>query len=110
MSTELQILLAVAALLVALTLGIAITLVVRLVRTRRALRGAGLPVENRWVFWAAVGYLVLPVDLLPDPVFVDDIGVLMLALRSLRRGGERAAAERAPRPASLRSRSWSRTR
>ncbi|MEV0038355.1 DUF1232 domain-containing protein [Streptomyces sp. NPDC050804] len=93
MSSELKILIAVAAVLVALTLGVAIALVVRLVRARRALRRAGLPAERRWVFWAAIGYLVLPVDLLPDPVFVDDIGVLMLALRSLR-----------PRTPELRSR------
>ncbi|MFD7896473.1 hypothetical protein ACFV0C_17845 [Streptomyces sp. NPDC059568] len=93
MSSELKILIAVAALLVALTLGIAIALLVRLVRARRALRRAGLPVENGWVFWAAVGYLLLPVDLLPDPVLVDDIGVLLLALRSLR-----------PRTTELRSR------
>jgi uncharacterized membrane protein YkvA (DUF1232 family) len=26
---------------------------------------------------------VLPTDLLPDPVYLDDIGVLLLALRSL---------------------------
>lgn len=85
MSSELRILLAVVAVLAVLTLAAAVTLAVRLVRARRDLRRAGLPVENRWVFWAALGYLVLPVDLLPDPVFLDDIGVLLLALRSLRR-------------------------
>ncbi|MEU3183650.1 YkvA family protein [Streptomyces sp. NPDC006923] len=84
MSSELQLLIAVAAILAAVALGVAITLAVRLVRARRTLRRAGVPVRNRWAFWGAMIYLVLPTDLLPDPVFVDDIGVLLLALRSLR--------------------------
>ncbi|MFG3267577.1 DUF1232 domain-containing protein [Streptomyces bobili] len=69
---------------------VAATVMVRLVRTRRGLRRAGLPTGPRWVFWGAVAYFVLPADLLPDPVYVDDIGVLLLALRSLRRAPDRA--------------------
>lgn len=69
---------------------VAATVMVRLVRTRRGLRRAGLPTGPRWVFWGAVAYFVLPADLLPDPVFLDDIGVLLLALRSLRRAPDRA--------------------
>ncbi|MCX5528216.1 YkvA family protein [Streptomyces bobili] len=69
---------------------VAATVMVRLVRTRRGLRRAGLPTGPRWVFWGAVAYFVLPADLLPDPVYLDDIGVLLLALRSLRRAPDRA--------------------
>ncbi|MFJ3306571.1 DUF1232 domain-containing protein [Streptomyces sp. NPDC086549] len=74
----------VAALVAAALLAAAVGLLVRLVRTRRTLRRAGLPTGPRWVFWGAVVYLVLPTDLLPDPVYLDDVGVLLLALRSLR--------------------------
>ncbi|MET7682533.1 YkvA family protein [Streptomyces sp. NPDC005423] len=74
----------VVAVLAAVVLGVAVTLLVRLVRTRRGLRRAGLPTGPRWVFWGAVLYLVLPTDLLPDPIYLDDIGVLLLALRSMR--------------------------
>ncbi|MFI6932045.1 DUF1232 domain-containing protein [Streptomyces sp. NPDC050287] len=74
----------VAVILAALVLAVAIALLVRLVRTRRTLRRAGLPTGPRWVFWGALLYFVLPTDLLPDPVYLDDIGVLLLALRSLR--------------------------
>ncbi|MFI2763993.1 DUF1232 domain-containing protein [Streptomyces echinatus] len=66
---------------------LAVALLVRLVRARRTLRRAGLPTGPRWVFWGAVAYLLLPTDLLPDPVYLDDIGVLLLALRSLRTAG-----------------------
>ncbi|TWV55643.1 DUF1232 domain-containing protein [Streptomyces misionensis] len=77
-------LLLIAGVLAAGLLAGAVVLLVRLVRTRRALLRAGLPTGPRWVFWGAVAYLVLPADLLPDPVYLDDIGVLLLALRSLR--------------------------
>jgi uncharacterized membrane protein YkvA (DUF1232 family) len=68
----------------AVLLAVAVGLLVRLVRARRTLRRAGLPTGPRWVFWGAVAYLLLPADLLPDPVYLDDIAVLLLALRSLR--------------------------
>lgn len=72
------------AVLAAVLLGVAVWTLVRLVRTRRSLERAGLPTGPRWVFWGAVAYLVLPTDLLPDPIYLDDIGVLLLALRSMR--------------------------
>jgi uncharacterized membrane protein YkvA (DUF1232 family) len=83
-----------AVLLAAVVLATAIGVLVRLVRTRRELRRAGLPTGPRWVFWGAVLYLVLPADLMPDPVYLDDIGVLLLALRSARGslGGRRVTA------------------
>ncbi|MGY0071511.1 YkvA family protein [Streptomyces sp. QTS137] len=83
----------------AAVLACAVAVTVRLVRTRRELRRAGLPTGPRWVFWGAVLYLVLPVDLLPDPVYLDDVGVLLLALRSMRGSlgaGSPGAASRRP--------------
>ncbi|WDV56462.1 YkvA family protein [Streptomyces coeruleorubidus] len=73
-----------AAVLAAIVLVFAVGILVRLVRTRRELRRAGLPTGPRWVFWGAVVYFVLPADVLPDPVYLDDIGVLLLALRTVR--------------------------
>jgi uncharacterized membrane protein YkvA (DUF1232 family) len=78
----------------AAVLGVAVWLLLRLVRTRRDLQRAGLPTGPKWVFWGAVLYLVLPTDVLPDPVYLDDIGVLLLALKSLRTGRQEALAER----------------
>lgn len=80
-----------AALAVVLFTGAAVVLA-RLVRARRGLRRAGLPTGPRWVFWGAVAYFVLPTDLVPDPVYLDDIAVLLLALRSLRRAPGRAGS------------------
>lgn len=84
MDTNTWILVLVVAAVLAVALGAAVVLLVRLVRTRRDLRRAGLPTGPRWVFWGAIAYVVLPADLLPDPAFFDDIGVLLLALRSMR--------------------------
>ncbi|MFG2550836.1 DUF1232 domain-containing protein [Streptomyces sp. NPDC048581] len=78
-------LIVVAVALAAVLLAVAVAVLVRLVRTRRTLRRAGLPTGPRWVFWGALLYFVLPADLVPDPVYLDDIGVLLLALRTLRR-------------------------
>ncbi|MGW7196306.1 YkvA family protein [Streptomyces chryseus] len=88
MSTEAWTVLVVAVVLVVAMLAAAVFVLVRLVRARRSLREAGLPEGRPWVFWAAVAYLVLPADLMPDPVFLDDIGVLLLALKSVRGGRE----------------------
>ncbi|MBT2396751.1 YkvA family protein [Streptomyces sp. ISL-100] len=86
MSTEAWILVAVAVFLVVATLAVAVFVLVRLVRARRSVRAAGVPEDRPWVFWAAVAYLVLPTDLMPDPMYLDDIGVLLLALKSVRAG------------------------
>ncbi|MEU3280940.1 YkvA family protein [Streptomyces antibioticus] len=76
--------------LAAALLGGAVLVLVRLVRARQDLRRAGLPTGPRWIFWGAVAYFLLPADVLPDPVYLDDIGVLLLALRSMRRTPGRA--------------------
>lgn len=84
MDTNTWILVLAVAAVLAVALGAAVVLLVRLVRTRRDLRRAGLPTGPRWVFWGAVAYVVLPTDLMPDPAYFDDIGVLLPALRSMR--------------------------
>ncbi|MEV4417029.1 YkvA family protein [Catellatospora sp. NPDC049609] len=64
----------------------------RLFVTKRMLGelGAG----GKIAFWGALIYTFFPVDLLPDPIYLDDMGVLALALTYLtnllrkRRGGK----------------------
>lgn len=73
----------VAAVLALITMVGAAVLLVRVVRARKLLVDAGIPLRSKALFWTAVLYTVSPVDLLPDPVYLDDIGLLLLALRSL---------------------------
>ncbi|MFI1652068.1 YkvA family protein [Streptomyces avidinii] len=71
---------------VIIAVGLAIAAAVLLVRVfaaRRLLLDSGIPLRDKALFWVAVAYTVSPVDLIPDPVYLDDIGVLLLALRSL---------------------------
>lgn len=58
-------------------------LLIRLIRARKLLIDAGVPLRNKALVWAAAIYTVCPVDLIPDPVYLDDVGFLLLALRSL---------------------------
>ncbi|WP_059008307.1 YkvA family protein [Streptomyces specialis] len=90
MSGWLVALIVVLAVAVLVTLGFTIHLVRKLVRTYRALRSPETPAGEKAAFWASVVYAAWPVDLLPDPVLLDDIGFLLLAVRYL----EKAAADR----------------
>ncbi|MEV0961496.1 MULTISPECIES: YkvA family protein [unclassified Streptomyces] len=69
-------------------------LLLRVFRARRALRDAGVPLRDKALFWGAVLYTVSPVDVLPDPVYLDDIGVLVLALRALQTAAQGATRQR----------------
>ena len=97
MTTELWVLAGIAAVIVVVTVVIAVRLLVRMTRLRGQLRAVGAPRSGRVAFWLAVAYLVCPVDLLPDPVLLDDIGVLVLAVRSLGAGVKAARDDSAVR-------------
>ncbi|MFE9410713.1 YkvA family protein [Streptomyces sp. NPDC006704] len=83
MSTEVTAGLVLAGLVLLAAAVAAVVLTVRLVRARKILRDAGIPLTHKAAFWGALAYVISPVDLLPDPVYLDDVGVLLLALRVL---------------------------
>ncbi|GAA2435561.1 hypothetical protein GCM10010273_10520 [Streptomyces lavendulocolor] len=76
----------------------AAVLLVRVFRARRLLLDAGVPLQSKALFWAAVVYTVSPVDLIPDPVYLDDVGVLLVALRALHAAAARSGADRKELP------------
>ncbi|MFJ3142052.1 YkvA family protein [Streptomyces halstedii] len=82
------------ALVALLMAGTAAVLLVRVLKARKLLLDAGVPLRDKALVWAAVIYTVSPVDLLPDPVYLDDIGFLLLALRSLHSAARAAGAGR----------------
>jgi hypothetical protein len=61
----------------------AIVLLLRVVRTRKLL--AELGAGGKVAFYGALIYTIFPVDLLPDPIYLDDMGVLAGALLYLTR-------------------------
>ncbi|MFE5678784.1 YkvA family protein [Streptomyces erythrochromogenes] len=62
-------------------LTVAIVLAVKLVKISKLLRSEEMPLSNKVAFWASIVYTVSPVDLIPDPVYLDDIGILILAIK-----------------------------
>ncbi len=94
MSDGTVVLLVLAGLAVVAMVVFAVILLVKMVKARKLLTEAGIPAENKFLFWGAVAYLVSPVDLLPDPVLLDDIGVMLIALRSLYAAAEKAGVGR----------------
>ena len=49
----------------------------KLAKTFWLIRAADMPVSGKVTFWLAVAYTVLPVDLVPDPIYFDDAGVVL---------------------------------
>ncbi|MFU8870912.1 hypothetical protein [Micromonospora sp. SL4-19] len=92
MSRETWVLIALAGLLALATLVGAVLLAVRVVRTRRMLGALG--VGGKVAFYGALIYAIFPVDLLPDPIYLDDMGVLAGALFYLSRLAARHRAAR----------------
>ncbi|MFD8621489.1 MULTISPECIES: YkvA family protein [unclassified Streptomyces] len=87
--------LVVAAVAALIMLAFAAVLLVRVFKARKLLVDAGIPLHNKALVWAAVVYTISPVDLMPDPVYLDDIGFLLLALRSLHAAAASAGLGRA---------------
>jgi hypothetical protein len=61
-------------------LGVAIYFLVKLLRMGRLVRAEMMPVQGKVAFWAAIVYSVFPVDVLPDPIYLDDLGVIVGAI------------------------------
>lgn len=55
-------------------------LLVKLVKKHRQVNQPDTPLPAKFAYYAAIVYAIFPVDLLPDPVLVDDIGILLGAL------------------------------
>ena len=70
----------------------AIVLLVKLWKTKKMLSAMGA--GGNVAFWGALIYTIFPVDLLPDPVYLDDMGVAAAALIYLTRLYQKRKAER----------------
>ncbi|WP_432250721.1 YkvA family protein [Streptomyces sanyensis] len=89
MDTAIVVLLSVVALACLGILGMAVFLLVRLVRVYRSAKELPVSLGPKAAFWGAIAYFFMPLDLLPDPIYLDDVGLLMAALSLL----GKAAAE-----------------
>jgi uncharacterized membrane protein YkvA (DUF1232 family) len=69
---------AVVAVVAVVSLVWAVRLLLRLFAVRRVLYSMGA--KGKLVFWGAVLYTIFPIDILPDPIYLDDAAVLTGAL------------------------------
>jgi hypothetical protein len=77
----------------------AVMLVIKVLRARKMLGELGM--GGKVAFYGALIYTIFPVDLLPDPMYLDDMGVLAGALIYLTRlAQKRRAAQSATQPGS----------
>jgi uncharacterized membrane protein YkvA (DUF1232 family) len=69
---------------------VVLRLVARLRNTWALLAGGPeVSAQDRFLFFGALAYAISPIDVLPDPILIDDIGVLLFALHSLRKSADR---------------------
>jgi len=66
----------VAVVLIVVFVLIALFLGIKLVRKHRQVHRPDTPVPTKVAYWLSLIYTVFPFDLLPDPVYFDDIVVL----------------------------------
>lgn len=84
-------------LLAVVTLIVAVKFALRLFATKRMLGELGT--GGKVAFYGALLYTIFPIDLLPDPIYLDDIGVLAAAigiLTKMMRTRRRNAASKRP--------------
>jgi uncharacterized membrane protein YkvA (DUF1232 family) len=70
----------VAVVLVVVSAVVVLVLAITMVRRHRKVHQPGVPVSAKVSYWGSIVYALVPLDLLPDPILVDDIGVLAAAL------------------------------
>ena len=65
---------------IVITVVAAVFLFLKLAAKFRLVHQQFMPLGAKAAFWLALGYAVLPIDVLPDPLLFDDIGVLIAAI------------------------------
>lgn len=68
---------------VALTLFVVVRVLIRLRRLRGFVRSPDAPGAAKAAYYAAWIYALSPVDFLPDPILIDDIGVVLACVAAL---------------------------
>ncbi|GAA1687089.1 hypothetical protein GCM10009765_40750 [Fodinicola feengrottensis] len=89
--------LSVLAVAVLATCAIVIWLVFKMIRKYRTITQPGMPISAKITFFASIAYAIFPLDLLPDPIYLDDIAVMVGALAYI----GHCAKKLADRPAEL---------
>jgi hypothetical protein len=76
---------AVVIVLLVAVLVVAVVVLVRLLRLHAVARDPRMPAQGKVAFWVAAVYAIFPVDVLPDPIYLDDLGVMAFAVTVITR-------------------------
>ncbi len=76
------------------TLVIVIWFLVKLIKTARLVRDTLMPLQGKIAFWGAIAYSISPVDLLADPIYLDDIGIVVMAIAYIHNLAEKHGIKR----------------
>lgn len=85
LSTAVIILLVILAVVVIAMLAALVYVGVKLLRTYSLINDPRMSGGGKAAFWGAVIYTLSPIDLLPDPILLDDIGLVLVALTYITR-------------------------
>lgn len=84
MSLFLLMLLTMIGVLIVAMLGVLVFAGIKLLRTYELISDPRMDTAGRAAFWGAVLYTLSPIDLLPDPILLDDIALVLLATAFIR--------------------------
>jgi hypothetical protein len=79
-SAALLVILAILAVVLIGILIVAAVYLIRLVKLWSIVNDPRMPVQGKVAFWAAILYAVFPIDVLPDPIYLDDVGVMVAVI------------------------------
>jgi hypothetical protein len=99
MANDLLVLLLVLVVVLLAALVLALYYGIRLWRLWSLVNDPSMPNAARYAFYGALIYAVCPVDLLPDPIYLDDVGVLVTAITYITRVAKRLGLLDRPVPA-----------
>lgn len=80
-------------------LAVTVVFLIRFLRTFKLVRSQLMPLGGKVAFWGTLIYLISPIDILPDPLLIDDIAVLFGALTYINRLARQRGIDPAGGPA-----------
>jgi Protein of unknown function (DUF1232) len=57
--------------------GAFVFMLVKFVKLGKTIHSDLMPLKGKIAFWTGLAYAISPLDLLPDPIYLDDIGILI---------------------------------
>ncbi|MEO5874913.1 MAG: hypothetical protein ABIS86_08645 [Streptosporangiaceae bacterium] len=85
MSDQTLVIVVLASVAVAITLYFVVRALRRLFRLRKVALGPEAPTTAKAAYWLAWIYTLSPIDVLPDPILIDDVGVVLAAIATIER-------------------------